>query len=170
MTEKSHPLLVVMGVSGSGKSTVGLGVAEALQIPFIDADDLHPSSNVHKMAAGIPLIDDDRWPWLATVGAALADHRETGAVIACSALKRSYRNAIRTLAPHSLFILLDGSPELLARRVAGRAGHFMPPALLESQLTTLEPFANHEAGLVVDIAFSTESVIVHILDFLRDRV
>ncbi|EPR75154.1 Gluconokinase [Leifsonia rubra CMS 76R] len=155
-----------MGVSGSGKSTVGWGIGQALSVPFIDADELHPASNVQKMAAGIPLIDEDRWPWLALVGAELAAHQATGAVVACSALKRSYRAAIRAQAPQAQFVLLDGSPELLATRIGGRGGHFMPPALLKSQLATLERFAEDEAGIVVDIAEPRRTVIAHAVSLL----
>jgi carbohydrate kinase (thermoresistant glucokinase family) len=155
-----------MGVSGSGKSTIGRGIAQAFSVPFIDADDLHPASNVQKMVAGIPLIDEDRWPWIVLVGTELAAHQATGAVIACSALKRSYRAVIRAQAPQAQFVLLDGSPELLASRVGGRGGHFMPPALLESQLTTLERFAADEAGIVVDIAEPPRTVIAHAVSLL----
>ncbi|PJJ62154.1 gluconokinase [Compostimonas suwonensis] len=153
--EASHrpPLVIVMGVSGSGKSTVGEGLAAAIGVPFADADDLHPAANVAKMSAGVPLDDADRWPWLARVGEELerADAAATGLVIACSALKRSYRDAIRAEAPSTFFLQLDGSPELLAARIGARAGHFMPPALLASQLATLEPLADDEAGATISI-------------------
>ncbi|MBX3100535.1 MAG: gluconokinase [Salinibacterium sp.] len=160
--------IVVMGVSGSGKSTVGAGIAAALGVPFIDADDLHPRANIEKMAAGIPLTDSDRWPWLALVGAALAESRESGVVVACSALKRSYRDAIRALAPSTRFVLLTGSRELLAERMNHRPGHFMPSSLLDSQLATLEPLAADEGGVVVDIARSPEAVVEDALQKLID--
>jgi carbohydrate kinase (thermoresistant glucokinase family) len=134
-----------MGVSGSGKSTVGERLAHRLGLPFIDADDLHPAANVEKMSAGIPLTDDDRWPWLDTVGARLHE-AEDGLVVACSALKRSYRSAIRRAAPDTVFVHIDAPPQLLENRMDARIGHFMPPDLLKSQLATLEPLAADEAG------------------------
>jgi carbohydrate kinase (thermoresistant glucokinase family) len=144
------PLRVVMGVSGSGKTTVGIALAAALGVPFLDADDLHPASNVAKMAAGIALTDDDRMPWLALVGAELAAAPE-GLVIACSALKRVYRQAILAAAPSTRFVFLDGSRELLESRVQHRHGHFMPASLLDSQLATLEPLAPDEPGVRVSL-------------------
>ncbi|CAN5476385.1 gluconokinase [soil metagenome] len=144
------PLRVVMGVSGSGKTTVGIALAAALGVPFLDADDLHPASNVAKLAAGIALTDDDRMPWLALVGAELAAAPE-GLVIACSALKRVYRQAILAAAPSTRFVFLDGSRELLEARVRHRHGHFMPASLLDSQLATLEPLAPDEPGVRVSL-------------------
>ncbi len=137
-----------MGVSGSGKSTVGARLATELGVPFIDADGLHPEANTQKMAAGHPLTDEDRWPWLALVGLALAQH-PTGVVIACSALKRSYRDAIRAAAPGAVFIYLDVSADVLAERLKNRTGHFMPVSLLDSQLATLEPLQQDEDGVTV---------------------
>ena len=144
------PLVVVMGVSGSGKSTVGALLAERLGVPFLDADDLHPITNVDKMSQGVPLTDDDRWPWLAKVGAAMAEASGTGIVVACSALKRSYRDAIRDRAPSAVFVHLHGERELLAQRLGLRVGHFMPGSLLDSQLATLEPPGDDE-GVTVSI-------------------
>jgi carbohydrate kinase (thermoresistant glucokinase family) len=145
--QTGRPLVVVMGVSGSGKSTVGAALAEALGTPFTDGDDLHPPANVAKMAAGIPLDDTDRWPWLAAVGRALADSGPAGLVVACSALKRVYRDAIRAEAPTVRFVELDNTPATLAARMAQRPGHFMPPSLLASQLALLEPLASDEPGV-----------------------
>lgn len=144
------PLLVLMGVSGSGKTTVGIALAAALGVPFRDADDLHPAANVAKMAAGHALTDDDRMPWLALVGAELAAAPD-GLVIACSALKRMYREAILAAAPVTRFVLLEGSRELLESRVQHRHGHFMPASLLDSQLATLEPLAADEPGVTVSL-------------------
>ena len=144
------PLLVVMGVSGSGKTTSGIALAAALGVPFLDADDLHPASNVAKMAAGIALTDDDRMPWLALVGAELAV-ASAGLVIACSALKRVYREAILAAAPSTRFVFLDGSRELLESRVQHRNGHFMPASLLDSQLAALEPLAADEPGVRIPL-------------------
>ena len=143
------PVLVVMGVSGSGKSTVGAALALELGVPFVDADGLHPAANVAKMAAGIPLTDDDRWPWLKLVGETLAGADDTGMVVACSALKRVYREAIVAEAPSVRFVFLNASRELLEARVANRPGHFMPASLLDSQLATLEPLAADEPGITV---------------------
>jgi len=153
------PQIVVMGVSGSGKSTVGARLAEKLGLPFLDADDLHPITNVDKMSAGIPLTDDDRWPWLATVGQAMAAASGTGIVVACSALKRSYRDAIRAEAPHALVVHLDGSRDVLAARLAGRENHFMPPALLDSQLEALEPLGEGERGIVISIDGTVDAIV-----------
>ncbi|NUU07440.1 gluconokinase [Leifsonia sp. C5G2] len=147
-----RPQVVVMGVSGSGKSTVGEQVAELLGVPFVDGDALHPAANVAKMASGVPLTDDDRIPWLRAVGRALAETSPEGAVVACSALKRSYRDLIRSEAPDALFAELDGGRALLADRMAARPGHFMPVSLLDSQLATLEPLRPEEHGLRLDVS------------------
>ncbi|MET4780769.1 gluconokinase [Glaciihabitans sp. UYNi722] len=145
------PLVVVMGVSGSGKTSVGTALAAELGVPFMDADDLHPAANVAKMAAGHPLNDEDRWPWLARVGAELADAEKTGLVIACSALKRTYRSAILVAEPRTRFVDLEGSRALLVSRMSRREGHFMPVSLLDSQLATLEPLAADEPGITVSL-------------------
>ena len=151
--------IIVMGVSGCGKTTIGDLVARELGVPFLDGDSLHPVENVAKMAAGTPLTDDDRWPWLATVGTELANAGDGGMVLACSALRRSYRDAIRAQAPDTVFLHLHGSKEVLRARTEGRTGHFMPPALLDSQLATLEPLQADEAGVVVDIAAGVDEVV-----------
>lgn len=159
-----------MGVSGSGKSTIGALIAAELDVPFVDADSLHPRSNIVKMAAGQALTDDDRWPWLATVGRALRDADADGVLIACSALKRSYREAILAEAPRTLFVHLDGSAEVLASRIEGRTGHFMPASLLESQLATLEPLAADEPGITVDIAPTVEVIVADAAARVRERL
>ena len=151
--------IVVMGVSGCGKSSVGIALAEALGARFIDGDDLHPEANKAKMSAGIPLDDEDRGPWLDLVSQALAEDvstlpaesGSTGTVVACSALKRSYRERILAGAPNTFFIHLDGSREILQQRLGNRTGHFMPATLLDSQLATLEPLGSDEPGAVIDI-------------------
>ena len=140
LRSRERVALVVMGVSGSGKSTVGAGIAAALGLHFIDGDSLHSAQSVAKMQAGTPLQDDDRWPWLDRIGAALADAAcwPGGVAVACSALKRSYRDRIRAAAPGVRFVFLDGAEELIRSRMAGRSGHYMPSTLLAGQLRTLE--------------------------------
>src|SRR6476661_3701341 len=124
--------IVVMGVSGSGKSTVGAALAQRMRVPFADADDFHPPENIAKMSAGHALDDDDRYPWLETISEWLADHLD-GGVMSCSALKRSYRDQLRKHCPQVRFVHLHGSPEVIERRQASRPGHFMPASLLASQ-------------------------------------
>jgi carbohydrate kinase (thermoresistant glucokinase family) len=131
--------IIVMGVTGSGKSTLGEALARALRWQFVEGDTLHPTANISKMSAGIPLDDNDRRPFLANVAKALAESRPRGVVVSCSALKRSYRDQIRAGDPDALFVLPLLSHEQLQERLKGRAGHFMPAALLDSQLATLEP-------------------------------
>jgi gluconokinase len=154
-----------MGVSGSGKSTVGAALARRMRVPFVDADTLHPAANVAKMAAGHPLDDDDRHPWLDTVGDWLADHRD-GGVASCSALKRTYRDQLRARCPGVEFLHLSGSAELIADRLAARTGHFMPAALLRSQLATLEALGPGEAGMTVDAALDVEAIVDAVLNAL----
>lgn len=151
-----------MGVSGSGKSTVGELLAERLDVPFTDADDLHPITNVDKMSKGIPLDDDDRWPWLAVVGQTLAQATRSGLIVACSALRKSYRDAIRREAPGTSFVHLTGSRDLLASRLGKRESHFMPASLLDSQLDALEPLAPEE-GITVDIAGRPADIVERII-------
>ncbi len=133
--------VVVMGVSGSGKSSIGQGVANRMGWTYVEGDSLHPQANVDKMSRGIPLTDEDRWPWLDLVGAELAraHSKGHGIIVTCSALKRIYRDRLRKAVGGDLyFVYLDGSPDLLASRMRERRGHFMPSSLLESQLATLE--------------------------------
>ncbi|WP_345477078.1 gluconokinase [Nesterenkonia rhizosphaerae] len=168
--EESPPVqIVVMGVSAAGKSTVGCQLAERLKVPFYDADDLHPKANVEKMRAGMPLNDQDRAPWLELVGRTLADSH-TGGVIACSALKRRYRDAIREQAPATVFLHLHGTDELLRHRAEHREGHFMPPGLLISQLADLEPLEKDEPGARVDIADPPEKIVAVALQSLSHMV
>ena len=153
--------IVVMGVSGSGKTEIGRRLAERLGWVFRDADEFHPAKNVAKMRAGIPLDDDDRGPWLEALAAVLDTATCAGPplVLACSALKRSYR--ARLGLPHDRIRLveLDGSPELIRKRIEQRAGHFMPAALLDSQIALLEPPGPEERPIVVDVAAEPDAIV-----------
>jgi gluconokinase len=151
--------IVVMGVSGSGKSTVGAALAQRLRVPFGDADDFHPPANIEKMTAGHPLDDADRFPWLEAIGEWLAARCNDGGVMSCSALKRKYRDQLRRHCPDVGFLHLSGSLEVIARRQASRPGHFMPASLLASQFETLEPLQNDERGVVIDVDQDIDSVV-----------
>ena len=153
------PLVVAMGVSGSGKSTVGAALAQRLRVPFADADDFHPPANITKMTEGHALDDHDRHPWLETIGEWLLAHESTGGVMSCSALKRKYRDQLRHHAPTTEFLHLHGTPEVIARRQASRPGHFMPASLLHSQFATLEPLAPDERGVVIDVELDIDSIV-----------
>lgn len=165
----SHHPIVVMGVSGAGKSAVGEALAARLGAAFMDADSLHPPANVEKMTAGIPLTDEDRWPWLHLVGAELAATRQNGGVVACSALKRVYRDAIRAAEPSTRFILLNADPAVLQERMTRRPGHFMPASLLASQLETLEPLEKDEAGLCLTSEGGIGSIVDRICAHLASE-
>ena len=149
----TRPVLVVMGVSGSGKSTVAKPVAERLGWPFQEGDDLHPAANLAKMRAGIALDDADRAPWLDAIADWIAQRLRAGSggVVTCSALRRAYRDRLRQAGDGVTFVYLDGSKAVIAKRVAKRHGHFMPPALLDSQFATLEEPAPDEHAIVVDL-------------------
>ena len=140
-----------MGVSGSGKSTLGAMLADALSVPFLEGDSFHPPENVARMAAGVALTDADREGWLRTLAEQLKQHEALGVVLSCSALKRRYRDTLRSGAPNMALIYLSGPPEVLGRRMAGRSGHYMPPSLLASQLATLEPPQGDEDAVTLDI-------------------
>jgi len=157
--------IVVMGVSGCGKSTLGAALSQRLGLPMIDGDDLHLPESVAKMRAGVPLQDADRWPWLDRVGQRLAaSDPASGLVLACSALRRAYRERIRLQAPAVRFVFLDGSFELIAQRLARRVGHYMQPDLLHSQFQTLERPADDETdvitlGIEMPVAELTEAAV-----------
>ncbi|MTH70412.1 AAA family ATPase [Agromyces bracchium] len=152
-----------MGVSGAGKSTVGQALADGLSLVFVDADSLHPRSNVAKMAAGTPLDDDDRFPWLMRVGLELQRDGAAGVVVACSALKRQYRDLIRERAPHAFFVHLSAGERVLADRIAARPDHFMPASLLGSQLATLEELGDDEAGVTVDCSLPVAELMREVI-------
>jgi gluconokinase len=158
--------IVVMGVTGSGKSTLGQALATALDWPFVEGDTLHPPANIAKMAAGIPLSDADRVPFLDNVAHAIAT-RQTNLVISCSALKRAYRDVLTRADPHLLFILPDLSREDLQRRLQRRSNHFMPAALLDSQLADLEPPQADEPILQIDGGVPPEQQVALALAALK---
>ena len=154
-------LYVVMGVSGSGKTVIGTALARALGVEFVEGDDYHPADNVNRMAAGIPLTDDDRALWLRALAARLREAKDagTGLVMSCSALKRSYRDVLRAQAGEVNFIFLKGQRTVIADRIAGRRGHLMPPSLLESQFAALEEPSPDEHAWVCDINKSPEDLV-----------
>ncbi|WP_235038018.1 gluconokinase [Microbacterium sp. 18062] len=158
MSDPAAPRIVVMGVSGVGKSTVGAALAARLGIPFLDADDLHTPEAVARMRSGEPLTDDDRMPWLARCGAVLAAAPE-GAVLACSALARRYRVAILSAAPEAVFVALETDASRVVDRATHRPGHFMPASLVTSQYATYEPLAPDEPGVAVDAGDAVADVI-----------
>nr|WP_060178462.1 gluconokinase [Streptomyces sp. IMTB 1903] len=152
-------VMVVMGVAGTGKTTVGRLLAARLGLPYAEGDAFHPAGNVAKMSAGHPLDDADRWPWLDAVGEWIRNRAGTGGgVIAASSLKRAYRDRLRAAAPGVVFVHLTGERQLIEERMAARKGHFMPATLLESQFATLEPLQEDELGVSVDVAGSPEEV------------
>lgn len=152
--------VVVMGVAGCGKSTVAEAIRDRLGYVMAEGDDLHPQANVDKMAAGIPLTDEDRWPWLGLINRWMRDHDAKGesTVVSCSALKRSYRDVLREGVP-VFFVHMAGSESLIGERIAARKGHFMPPALLPSQFAALEPLQQDEPGIAISVEGNMEEMI-----------
>lgn len=164
------PAIVVMGVSASGKTSAGQALARRLGCDFVDGDDLHPPANVAKMSAGTPLTDEDRWPWLDRVGAILGDARAhpRGVVIACSALRKIYRDRIRAAAGRGVgFVFLDITRAEAARRIAGRRGHFMPASLLDSQFATLERPVGEPGVAPVSAQQSVEAIAAEAAQAIR---
>lgn len=161
----STPIVVVMGVSGCGKSTIGQQLATAMGVEFLEGDQLHSTENVARMAAGIALTDDDRQGWLETLAGHIGSARANavGLVVSCSALKRSYRDILRLGSPDLLFVHLQGSPELLTARMASRPGHYMPASLLESQLATLEIPGPDENAQTFDITISAAAIVATVM-------
>ena len=153
------PAIVVMGVSGSGKTTVGEALAADLGVPLLEGDQFHPKANIDKMSSGTPLTDDDRWPWLDAIAKAIRDAPD-GVIVTCSSLRRIYRDRLRAGAGRPMiFVFLSGSRETLAARLAARKGHFMPASLLDSQLATLEPPHPDEPG-IVEVSFEPPLEVV----------
>ncbi|MDU0303006.1 gluconokinase, partial [Streptomyces sp. PAL114] len=151
-------VVVVMGVAGTGKTTIGPLLAARFGVPYAEGDDFHPQSNIAKMSAGTPLTDDDRWPWLDAIGDWAQQRAGLGGVVSCSALKRSYRDRLRAAAPGVVFVHLSGDRALVEDRMSHRKGHFMPTALLDSQFATLQPLGQDEAGVAVDVTGSPEEI------------
>lgn len=162
--------LVVMGVSGSGKSTLAAALAADLGLPMAEADEFHPPENIAKMAAQTPLTDEDRWPWLESLRDWMSTQAATGSVITCSALRRSYRDVLRTAAGRVVFLHVDVEIPRLNTRLAHRSGHFMPPALLESQLSTLEALEPGEDGVVLANDTTVENLLESARAWLRSNV
>lgn len=163
-------IYVVMGVSGCGKSMVGAGIAAELGMPFIEGDSLHPASNVAKMAKGIPLTDEDRFPWLDKIGAEISGAGPEGLVVSCSSLKKIYRDRLRSFAAgRVVFVFLSGSEAVLSERMAARRGHFMPASLLKSQLATLEDPSNEAGVITIDVSPPAEQVVASALEAIRLR-
>ena len=162
------PRLIIMGVSGCGKSTVGQRLAQRIGVPFLEGDSLHPPRNVALMAAGTPLTDEDRAGWLDTIATRLSSlGPEEGLVVSCSALKRAYRDRLRLATPDLRFVHLHGDRALLAERLQARRHDYMPPTLLDSQLRTLEIPTSDEAVLTLDIAQPLEQLVAHIEHHLQ---
>jgi len=163
--------IVVMGVSGSGKTSAAQELTRQLGWEYIEGDDLHPEANVAKMASGIPLDDDDRWPWLQKIAEVIGAHEAAGTslVITCSALKRSYRDLLRDGHPSVWFAHVDVPREVLAERLAQRKGHFMPPSLLDSQLATLERLGEDEPGGVIAGDAPLDQTVAEVLRDLRQE-
>ena len=170
-TDAAPCALIVMGVSGSGKSTIAARLAGRLSWTFEDGDRFHPASNVTKMSAGQPLTDEDRWPWLQAIADEIDRVCQAGghAVTACSALKRAYRSVLVHGRRDVRIVFLEGTQRLIADRLARRQGHFMPPGLLDSQFKTLEPPAADEHPVTVSIDASVETIIEDVVRQLKPR-
>ncbi|MBT2530108.1 gluconokinase [Streptomyces flavidovirens] len=163
----SPHVVVVMGVAGTGKTTIGPLLAGRLGVPYAEGDDFHPPANIAKMSAGTPLDDADRWPWLDAIGEWAHSRAGLGGVVSSSALKRVYRDRLRAAAPDAVFLHLTGDRELIEERMRERRGHFMPTALLDSQYAALQPLQEDEAGVSVDVSGSPEDITERAVAALR---
>ena len=163
--------LVVMGVSGTGKSSVAHTLRDRLGWSFAEGDDFHPPSNLATMSAGIPLTDADRWPWLAAIADWTREEASAGhsTIVTCSALRRAYRERLRQAVTGTLFVHLAGSPDLIAKRLNARSDHFMPASLRPSQLETLEPLQADEPGIVVDVGDDIDTIVAKVIGVLALR-
>ncbi|MEV6874055.1 gluconokinase [Amycolatopsis sp. NPDC051128] len=161
-------VIVVMGVSGSGKTTIGTALASALEVEYAEADTFHPKANIAKMTAGTPLTDADRAPWLEAIAGWIRDHRASGGVVTSSALKRRYRDVLRS-GGDVWFAHLHGDREILAERMRTRSGHFMPVSLLDSQLADLEPLEPDEPGAIFDIRETPAAITEAALTAFREQ-
>ena len=164
-------IVIVMGVSGAGKTRIGRDVAKRMGWTFIEGDDLHTEANRQKMAAGTPLTDDDRWPWLARIADAAREIEAAGGsvVIACSALKQVYRDRLRTAGAEVRFVHLAGDTDIIARRMTARRNHYMPPGLLESQIATLEVPSEDERVMSFDVSARAQSTVAGVVRWLKDK-
>lgn len=162
--------VVLMGVAGTGKSSVGVPVADRIGADFAEGDEFHPRANIEKMASGTPLTDEDRWPWLRSLADWTRERAEAGrpTVVTCSALRRVYRDVLREGAPDTFFVHLAGTRALILERMSGR-DHFMPASLLDSQFATLEDLEDDENGMVVDIARPVDDIVADVLRRLETR-
>jgi gluconokinase len=160
--------VVVMGVSGSGKTTVARGISAATGLLFAEADEFHSPESVAKMTAGVALDDEDRRPWLERLATWMGERAAAGesTVIACSALRRAYRDTLRSGPPSLDFVHLAGSADVIRDRLAARTGHYMPASLLDSQLATLEPFRPDELGVVLDVTLSPDELVARAISVL----
>ncbi|SDD83735.1 gluconokinase [Streptomyces prasinopilosus] len=165
---RSPQVVVVMGVTGTGKTTIGVLLTARLRVPYAEGDDFHPQANIARMSAGVALTDEDRRPWLDAIGAWARKRTGLGGVISGSALRRAYRDRVRATAPGIVFVHLTGDRALIEERLARRQGHFMPTALLASQLASLQPLEPDEAGVTVDVSGDPEEITVRVVDALRE--
>ena len=168
MVSQSIPPIIVMGVQGSGKSTIGDLLAQRLNVPFIDGDSLHSAENKEWMSSGYALSDEQRVPWLHEVGERLASGAESGVVLACSALKRSYRDLLREHAPRMLTVFARGDIDLIHARITARRHEYMPPSLLQTQFDDLEQLQDDEPGLTVEITKTPEQIVEQIVALITE--
>ena len=171
-SDNQPPIVVVMGVSGSGKSVIGYELAKALGVGFAEGDSFHPPENISRMSAGMPLRDEDRWGWLDAIGIdiAKADAEGEGLVVTCSALKRAYRDRLRRASRHLRFVYLDISRDIAAERVAARKNHFMPASLVDSQFAALQPPTADEHVVALDASRPPDEIVAQAVSALAGAI